>query len=167
MTVYLQKTLKSFRNFFFHFQCNVAQHSVQVSLIGLLVTPWRTAHQVSLSITNSLSLLKLMFIKSVIPSNHLILCHPLLLLPSIFPSIRIFSNESVLNISWPKYWSFSFSINLPNDYSGLICFQFDCFDLLAVQGTLKSLIQHHNSKSIDSSALRFPYSSTLTSIQDY
>ena len=141
--------------------------SVQVSLIGLLVTPWRTAHQVSLSITNSLSLLKLMFIKSVMPSNHLILCP--------FPSPatfnlsqhRIFSNESVLNISWPKYWSFSFSINLPNDYSGLICFQFDCLDLLAVQGTLKCLIQHHNSKSIDSSALRFPYSSTVTSIQDY
>ena len=98
------------------------------------------------SITNSQSLLKLMSIKSVMPSNHLILCRPLLLLPSVLPSIRVFSSESVLRIRWPKYWSFSFSINLSNEYSGLISFRIDWFDLLAVQGTLKSLLQHHSSK---------------------
>ena len=92
------------------------------------------------------SLLKLMSIELVMPSNHLILCHPLLLLPSIFPSIRVFSNESVLSIRWPKFWSFSFSISPSNEYSGLICFRIDWFDLLAVQGTLKSLLQHHNSR---------------------
>ena len=101
-----------------------------------------------LSITNSQSLLKLMSIKSVIPSNHLILCHPLLLLPSIFPSIRMFSKESVLGIRWPKYWSFSFSISPSNEYSGLISFKMDWLDLLSVQGTLlKSLLQHHSSKA--------------------
>ena len=99
-----------------------------------------------LSIINSWSLLKLMSIESVMPSNHLILCHPLLLLPSIFPSIKIFSNESVLRIRWPKYWSFSFSISPSNEYSGPISFRIDWFDLLAVQGTLKSLLQHHSSK---------------------
>ena len=109
--------------------------------------PWTTAHQDSLSITNSPSLLKLMSIELVMPSNHLILCHPLLLLPSIFPSIRIFSNESVLCTRWPKYWSFSFSISPSNDYSGLISFRMDWLDLLAVQGTLKSLLQHHSSKA--------------------
>ena len=103
--------------------------------------------QASLSITNSRSLLKLMSIESVMPSNHLILCHPLLLLPSIFPSIRVFSNESVLHIRWPKYWSFSFSISPSNEYSGLISFRMDWLDLLAVQGTLKSLLQHHSSKT--------------------
>ena len=103
--------------------------------------------QASLSITNSQSLLKLVSIESVIPSNHLILCHPLLLLPSIFPSIRVFSSESVLRIRWPKYWSFSFSINPSNEYSGLISFRIDWFDLLAVQGTLKSLLQRHSSKA--------------------
>ena len=103
------------------------------------VTPWTAAHQASLSITNSWSLLKLMSIKSVIPSNHLILCCPLLLLPSIFPSIRVFSNESVLHIRWPKYWSFSFSISPSNESSGLISIRMDWLDLLAVQGTLKSL----------------------------
>ena len=100
-----------------------------------------------MSITNSQSLLKLMCIESVMPSNHLILCHPLLLLPSIFPSIRVFSNESVLRIRWPKYWSFSFSISPSNEYSGLISFRMDWLDLLAVQGTLKSVLQHHSSKA--------------------
>ena len=102
--------------------------------------------QASLSITNSRSFLKLTAIESVMPSNHLILCHPLLLLPSIFPSIRVFSNKSNLGIRWPKYWSFSFSISPTNEYSGLISFRIDWFDLLAVQGTLKSLLQHHSSK---------------------
>ena len=100
-----------------------------------------------LTVTNSQSLLKLMFIESVMPSNHLILCRPLLLLPSIFPSIRVFTNESVLRIRWPKYWSFSFSISPSNENSGLISFRMDWLDLLAVQGTLKSLLQHHRSKA--------------------
>ena len=113
----------------------------------LFVTPWTVACQVSLSITNSRSLLKLISIESVIPCNHLILCHPLLLLSSIFPSIRGFSSESVLLIRWPKYWSFSFSISPSNEYSGPVSFRMDWFDLLAVQGTLKSLFQHHNSKA--------------------
>ena len=104
-------------------------------------------HQASLSITNSQSLLRLMSIESVMPSNHLILCCPLLLLPSIFPSIRVFSNESVLHIKWPKYWSFSYSISPFNEYSGLISFRMNSVDLLAVQGTLKSLLQHHSSKA--------------------
>ena len=118
-----------------------------LSHVRLFVTPWTAAHQAFLSITNSWSLLKLMSIKSVMPSNHLILCHLLLLLPSIFPSIRVFSNESVLHIRWPKYWSFSFSISPSNEYSGLISFRMDWLDLLAVQGTLKSLLQHHSSKA--------------------
>ena len=101
-------------------------------------------HQASLSITSSQSLLKLISIESVMPSNHLIFCHPLLLLPSIFPSIRVFSSESALHIRWPKYWSFSFSISPSNEYSGLISFRMDWLDLLAVQGTLKSLLQHHS-----------------------
>ena len=113
----------------------------------LFVTLWTAARQTSLSITNSQSLFKLMSIKSVMPSNSLVLCRPLLLLPSIFPSIRVFSNESALCIRWPKYWSFSFSISTSNEYSGLISFRIDWFDLLAVQGTLKSLLQHHNSKA--------------------
>ena len=108
-------------------------------------TPWIAAHQASLSITNSRGLLKLMSIKLVMPSNHLILCRPLLLLPLIVPSIGVFSNKSVLHIRWPKYWSFSFSISPSNDYSGLISFRIDWFDLLAVQGTLKSLLQHQTS----------------------
>ena len=108
-----------------------------------LCNPWMTAHQASLSITNSQSLFKLMSIESVMPSNHLILCHPLLLLPAIFPSIRVFSNESVLHIRWPKYWSFSFSISSSNEYSGLISFRIDWLDLLAVQGTLKSLLHDY------------------------
>ena len=112
----------------------------------LFVTPWTAACQASLSITNSQSLHKLMSIESVMPSNYLILCCPLLLLPSIFPSIRVFSNESVLCIKWPKYWNFSFIISPSNEYSGLISFTTDWFDL-AVQGPLKSLFQHHNSKA--------------------
>ena len=115
------------------------------SHVGLFAMPSTAACQASLSITNSWSLLKLMSIQSVMPSNHLILCHPLLLLPSIFPSIRVFSNESVLPIRQPKYWSFSISPS--NEYSELISFRIDWFDLLAVQGTLKSLLQHRNSKA--------------------
>ena len=111
------------------------------------MTPWTSAHQVSLSITNSWSLLKLMSIELVIPSNYLILCPPLLLPPSIFPSIRVFSNGSVLHIRWPKYWSFSFSISPSNDCSGLISFRIDWLDLLAIQGTLKNLLQHHTPKA--------------------
>ena len=107
---------------------------------------WTAAHQASLPITNSQSLLILTSVESVMPANHLILCHPLLLLPSIFPSIRVFSNESVLHIRWPKYWSFSFSISPSSEYSGLMAFRIDWFDLLALQGTLKSLLQHHRSK---------------------
>ena len=119
--------------------------SVQsLSRVQLFAIPWTAAHQASLSINNSQSLLRLMSIELVMPSNHLILCHPLLVLPSIFPSIRVFSNESVLYIRWSKYWSFSFSLS--NTYSGLISFRMDWLDLLAVQGTLKSL-QHHSSKA--------------------
>ena len=122
--------------------------SVQsLSRVGLFVTPWTTACQASLSITNSRSLLKFMSTESVMPSNHLILCHPLLLSPSIFPSIRVFSNESALLIRWPKYWSFSFNISLSNEHTGMISFRNDWLDLLAVQGTLKSLLQHHSSKA--------------------
>ena len=111
------------------------------------MTPWTPARQASLSITNSCSLLKLMSITLVMPSNHLILCHPILLLPSIFPSIRVSSNVSVVCIRWPKYWSFSFSISPSNEYSGLISFRTGWFDLLEVQETLKSLLQHHSSKA--------------------
>ena len=120
--------------------------SVQsLSHVWLFVTPWTAACQAFLSITNSWSLLKLMSIELVMPPNHLILCHPLLLPPSIFPSIRVFSNESTLCIRWPKYWSFSFSISPSNEYSGLISFRIDWIDLFAVQGTLKSLLQQHSS----------------------
>ena len=122
--------------------------SVQsLSPVWLFVTPWTAISQASLSITNSWSLLKLMPIESVMPSNHLILCHPLFPPPSIFLSIRVFSIESVLRIRWPKYWSFKLSISPSNEYSGLISFRIDWFDLLAVQGTLKSLLQHHSSKA--------------------
>ena len=118
-----------------------------LSHVWLFVTPWTVARQASLSITNSRSSFKLISIESVMPSNQLIICRPLLLLPSIFPSIRVFSNESVLHMRWPKYWSFSFSISPSNEYSGLISFRIDWMDLLAVQGTLKSLLQHHISKA--------------------
>ena len=122
--------------------------SVQsLSSVRLFVTPWTAAHQASLSNTNSQSLLKLMSIESVVPFNHLILCRPLFLPPSVFPSIRVFSNESVIRIRWPNYWSFSFSISPSNEDSGLISFRIDWFDLLAVQGNPKSLLQHHNSKT--------------------
>ena len=115
------------------------------SVLSDSVAPWTAAHQASLSITNSQSLLKLIPLEAVMPSNHLILCHPLLLPPSSFPSIRVFSNELVLCIRWPKYWSFNISSS--NEYSGLISFRVDCLELLAVQGTLKSLLQHHSSKA--------------------
>ena len=122
--------------------------SVQsLSRFRLFATPWTAACQASLSITKSRSLPKLMFIELVMPSNHFILCHPLLLPSSVFPSIRVFSNESVLLIRWPKYWSFSFSISPSNEYSGLISFRVDWLDLLTVQGTFKSFLQHHNSKA--------------------
>ena len=122
--------------------------SVQLfSHVWLFAAPWTVAHQASLFFTISWSLLKLMFIELVMPSNHLIICCPLLLSPSIFPSISVFSNESVLHIRWPNYWSFSFSISPSNKYLGLISFRMDWLDLLAVQGTLKSLLQHHSSKA--------------------
>ena len=123
------------------------ENQLPVQWVKFFATPWTEAHQVSLSITNSQSLPKLMSLESVMPSNYLILCHPLLLLHSIFPSIRVFSKESVICIRWPKYWSFSFSISLYNEYSGLISFRIDWFDLLAVQGTVKSLLQHRSSKA--------------------
>ena len=122
--------------------------SVQLlSPVQFFVTPWTAAHQASLSITSSWSLLKLMAIMSVVSSNHLILSHPLLLWPSIFPNIRVLSVESALCIRWPKYWSLSFDISPPNEYPGLICFWMDWLDVLAVQGALKSLFQHHSSKA--------------------
>ena len=125
-------------------QCSKPVQSL--SHVQLFATPGTAACQASLSITNSWSLLKLMAIKSVVPSNHLILSHPLFLLPSNFPSIRVFSNELSLRMRWPDYWSFSFSISPSNEYSGLISFRMDWFDLLAVQRSLKSLLQHHNWK---------------------
>ena len=143
-------------------------HSVQlgsVAHVQLFATPWTAACQASLSITNSQSLLKLMSTESVMPSNHLILSCPLLL-PSIFPSIRVFSSESMLRIRWPKYWSFSFSISPSNEYSGLISFSMDWLDLLAVQGTLESS-STPQFKSINSLALSFLYSPTFTSVHDH
>ena len=128
--------------------CKSFCQSVQLlSHVRLFATPWTAARQASLSITNSWSLLKLMSIELVMPSNHLILCHPILLLPSIFPSTRVFPNETVLLIRWPKYWSFSFSTSPSNVYPRLISFRIDRLDLLAVQGTLKSLLQHYSSKA--------------------
>ena len=127
--------------------CRLYRSSVQsLSPVQLFVTPWTAARQASLSIINSQSPPKPMSIESVMPSNHLILCRPLLLLPSIFPNIRVFSYESALRIRWPKYWSFSFNISPTNEHPGLISFRMDWLDLLAVQGTLKSLLQHHSSK---------------------
>ena len=136
------------------------------SHVQLFATPWNAARQASLSITNSQTLFKLMSIESVIPSNHLILCHPLLL-PSIFLSIRVFSNESALQIRWSKYWSFSFNISPSNDYTALTSFRMDWLDLLAVQGTLKSLFQHDSSKASILLLFSFLHSPTLTSIHDH
>ena len=136
-----------------------------LSRVRLFATPWNAALQASLSFTISRSLLKLMSIESVMPSNHLILCRPLLLLPSIFPIISVFSNESALDLRWPKYWSFSFSISPFNEFSRLISFRMDWLDLLAVQGTLKSLLQHHSLKSIDSLVLSLIYGPSLTSVK--
>ena len=142
--------------------------SVQLlSHVWLFATPWTTACQVSVSITNSWSLPKLTSIESVMPSNHLILCCPLLLLPSICPSIRVFSNESALHIRWSKYWSFSFNVSPSNEHSGLIPFRMDWLDLLAVQGTLKSLLQHHSSKASILWWSAFFIVPILTSIHDY
>ena len=143
--------------------------SVQsLSCERLFATPWTTERQASLSIMNSGSLPKLLSIESVMPSNHLILCRSLLPLLSMFLNIRVFSSESALRIRWPNYWSFSFNISPSNEYSGLISFTIDCFDLLAVQGTLKSLLQLHSSKVLHSSSvLSFLYGPTLTSIHDY
>ena len=147
--------------FFFFFGC-----SVQLpSHVRLLATPWTAARQASLSITNSWSLLKLISIESVMPSNHLILCRPLLLPPSVFPSIRVFSNESVLRIRWPKYWSFSFSVSPSNEYSGRISFRIDWLDLLVVQETQESSPTPQFTSI--SSVLSFLYVPTLTSIHDY
>ena len=137
-----------------------------LSCVQLCATPWTAACEASLSFTISQRLLKFMSIESVMPSNHLILCHPLLLPPSIFPSIRVFSNESALRIRWPKYWSFSFNISPSSEHSGLISFRMDWLDLLAVQGTLKSC-PTPQFKSINSSLLSFLYSPTLTSIHDH
>ena len=148
-------------------QTNKYISSVQsLSHVRHFASPWTPARQASLSITNYWSLLKLMSIKSVMPSNHLILCHPLLLLPSIFPIIRIFSSESVLHIRWPKYWSFSFSISSSNECLELISFRIDWFDILAVPGTLKSLLQHHSSKASILQRSAF-FIVQLTSIHDY
>ena len=140
--------------------------SVRLRRVWLFVTPWTAARQASLSITNSRSLIKLLSIASVMPSNHLLFCHPLLLLPSTVPSIRVFSNESAPGIRWAKYWSFSFSISPSNEYSGLISFRMDWLDLLAVQGTLKSP-PTPQFKSINSLAFTLLYGPTLTSIHDY
>ena len=128
-------------------QVSVQYSSAQsLSCVWLFATPWAAARQASQSITNSRSLPKLMSVELVVPSNHLILCHPLLIWPSIFPNIRVFSNESVFHIRWPKYWSFSINISPSNEHPGLISFMMDWLDLLAVQGTLKSPLQHHSSK---------------------
>ena len=140
--------------------------SVQFSRLVVFATPWTAARQASLSVTNSQSPPKPMSIESVMPSSHLILCHPLLLLPSILPNIRVFSNESALCMRWPKYWSFSFNISPSNQYPGLISFRMDWLDLLAVQGTLKSLLQHHISKVSILRCWAF-FILQLTSIHDY
>ena len=155
----ITNTTNAFQNIKKHLQFNSKKNTPQnaffkwardlssvqsLSCVQLFATPWTAAHQASLPITNFQSLLKLTPIELVMPSNHLTLCHPLLLPPSIFPSIRVFSNESVLCVRWPKYWSFSFNISLSNEYSGLISFRMDWLNLLAVQGTLKSLLQHYS-----------------------
>ena len=150
-----------------HIKTSLKEYSVELlSHVWLFATPWIAACQASLSITSSQSLFKLMSIELVMPSNHLILCHPLLFLLSIFPSIRVFSNESVLWSRWPKYWSFSFSISPSNEYSGLISFRIDWLDLLVIQGTLKSLLQHHSQKASILLCSTF-FLAHLTSIHDY
>ena len=151
-------------NPFWHLSVQLLSH---VRLLSDMKGAWTAAHQASLSITNSQSLPKLMSIELVMPSNHLILCHPHLLLPSIFPSIKVFSKESVLHIRWPKYWTFSFSISPFNEFSGPISFRIDWFDLLAVQGTLKSLLQYHSSKASILGCSAFFIVQLLTSIHDY
>ena len=154
------------RETWFYYLLSLSVQSVQLlSPVQLFSTPLTAAHQASLSIANSRSLLKLTSFESVRPTNHLILCHPLFLLPSIFPSIRVFSNELALCIRWPKYWSFSFSISSSNEYLELISFRIDWFDFLEAQGTLKSLLQHHSFKaSILQCSAFFMY---ITSIHDY
>ena len=147
--------------------CGTISSVQSLSHVRLFVTPWTAAGQASLSTTNSWSSLKLMSIESVMPSNHLILCHPLLLLPSIFPSIKGFSNESVLRIRWPKYWSFSYNVSPSNEYSGLISFRMDWLDLLAVQGNSQESSPTPQFKSINSSVLSFLHNPTLRSIHDY
>ena len=147
--------------------CIVVVQSFSHSVVCDSAFPWTAARHAPLSFTISWSLLKLTSIETVMTSSDLIFCHPLLLLPSIFPSIRDISNESALWIRWPKYWSFRFSISPANEYSGLISFRIDCFDPLAVQVTLRSLLQHHTSESINSSALSLLYGPTLKSIHDY
>ena len=146
---------------------NIIRSDQSLSRVQLFATPWIAACQASLSITNSRSLLKLMSIESMMPSSHLILCHPLLLLPPIPPSIRVFSNESTLRMRWPKYWSFSFSISPSKEHPGLNSFRMDWLDLLAVQGTLKSLLQHHSSEASILCHSAFFHSPTLTSIHDH
>ena len=161
----------SLKHYQYH-QLRFTEQSVQfsslqsLSRVRLFATPWTAGCQASPSITNSLSLPKLMSIESVMPSNHLILCYPLLLLPSIFPNIRVFSNESVLCIRWPKHWSFSFNISPSNEHPGLISFRMDWLDLLAVQGTLQSLLQHHGLKASILLCSAF-FIVQLSSIQDY
>ena len=146
--VYIVHSLSEFLQMSLSLEISCVVVVVQVlSLVKLFATPCTAGWQASLSITNSWRLLKLMSIESMVPSNHLILSFPLLLLPSIFPSIRVFSNVLVFSIIWPKYWGFSFSISTSNEYSGLISFRIDWFDFLAVQGTIKSLLQHHSSKA--------------------
>ena len=136
-----------FIHYIFTFPWNYFSSVQSLSRVQRFATPWITARQASLSITNSRSSFRLMSIKSVMPSSHLILCHPLFLLPPIPPSIKVFSKKSTLHIKWPKYWSFSFSISPSNEHPGLISFSLDWLDLLTVQGTLKSLLQHHSSKA--------------------
>ena len=162
----MYKTYES-KDLYYFWKAKFISSVQSLSHVQLFVTPWTAALQDSLSITNSKSLLKSMSTESVMPSNHLILCWPLLLQPSVFPSIRIFSNESVLSIRWSKYWSFSFSISPSKEYSGLISFNIDWLDLLAVQMTLKGLLQHHSSKAsiLQHSAfftvqLSYPYMTT-------
>ena len=144
--VYDVRYWSTFSFSFFSFFCMSVEFQL-LSRVHFFVTPWTAVYKASLSITNSWSLLRLRSIESVMPSNHLILCHPPILLPSIFPSIRVFSSESILRIRWPKYWSFSFSIRPSNEYSGLISFRIDWLNLLAVQGTLKTILQNHSSKT--------------------